>query len=220
MRYCPSCKINIEGAHKQCPLCQNGLHGEAELPVYPLQEELRRGSVLYKTQLLVFISIALICAVIDLVLELTSGIDIYWSIIVITWVIGGELCLKGYIRKHNNISWMISHGALWLVILTLITSILVGIHPIYVCWILPSMAIAVEILHFVFMMLDKAHNAMIYLLGNSLICVLCAIIYICITKEKNIMWLSVLLTCSICIIGAIIFKGRRVSQELLKRFHV
>lgn len=218
MRYCPSCNIHVEGAHRQCPMCQNGLSGEAEVGVYPSRYEFRKKSLLYKIQLFVLIAIMLVSVVLDFVLDLRGSFN--WSIIVVAWVIGGQIALAKLIHKHHNISWVTSHCGLWLTVLLLITFVPLGLVPYYIAWIVPCVAMVAEIMHFIFMMGDRAHNAMIYLLGSSVLDVVLAITYMSITKEKSILWICVLLVSVICLVGAVIFKERRVTSELHKRFHI
>lgn len=218
MRYCPSCKIKVEGSHKQCPLCQNGLSGDAENNVYPSGKSFRKKSQLYKIQLFVLIALMLVSIVLDFVLDIRGGF--HWSIIVATWVIGGEFTLNRLIHKHNNISYITAICGAHLAILIFITFLLIGYSDLYFAWIMPAIAIVCEIFSFVLMMSDKSQNAMIYLLGNSFIDVVLAIIYLSVWREKNILWLCVLLVSVICVIGAVIFKEKRVVSELHKRFHI
>lgn len=218
MKYCPSCKINVEGAFEQCPLCQNGLHGEPQENVYPSMSVLRKQSYLYKIQLFVLIAGMLSSVAVDLFMEV--GGSMHWSLIVVAWVLGGELWLAGIIRKHHNLSYIVTYTAIWGLPLVMVTFIIIGYTMIFFAWILPIAYMVIQILHFVYMMLDKAHNAMIYLLVNSIIGLIAFVIYVSVTGERSLLWMIAALTAVLGIIGAVIFKGRRVTNELQKRFHI
>lgn len=218
MKYCPSCNIKIEGMHENCPLCQNELLGEGIPDVYPNLDALKKQSLIYKIQLFAFLSIMIVSVALEFLLDIKC--DFFWSALVAVWIIGGELWLAQMIKKHSNPSKVISICGWWATILVFLTFLIIGSSPIYLTWILPAIAIACEILHFVFMMLDKRKNAMIHLLGCSALCVAIGALLMVFMKEKNPLWVSCLLIGIIAVVGAVIFKGRSVVGELEKRLHI
>lgn len=218
MKYCPNCNIKIEGTHEHCPLCQNELHGEASAAVYPNGDALRKQSLIYKIQLFALISIMLISVAAEYLLDVTCSF--HWSLLVVTWVIGGELWINQLIKKHSIPSKVITTCGWWVALLVFFTFLVIGSSLLYLTWILPGVIVVCEILHFVFMMLDKNKNAMIYLLGCSVLCIAMGIFLIVYMHEKNILWVACILLGVISIIGAVIFKGRSVTGELEKRFHI
>ena len=219
MKYCPSCKIQIEGDPDRCPLCQNALKGEGTEPVYPSSETLRKQSMLYKIQMFIALSAMAVSLACEFMLNVRTSF--HWSLLVCVWVIGGEIWLAAVIHGHHNPSKVVSLNAWWAAILVMFTFLIIkDIRPIYFWYIMPAIAIATEILHFIFMMIDKAHNAMAYLLGCSFLCIIMGVLCILITGEKSILWVICFLTGIVGLMGAVVFKGRRVPEELERRFHV
>ncbi len=219
MLYCPSCKAQIEGDADRCPLCQNALRGDKGDPVYPSARALRRQSVLYKIQMF----IALTGMVVSLACEflLDAKAPFHWSLLVSVWVIGGEIWLAAVIHGHKNPSKVVTLNAWWAAILVMFTFIIIkDIRPIYFWYIMPAIAILTEVTLFILMMVDKAHNAMAYLLGCSFLCIAMGIICMLVTGQRSVLWVICFMIGIVGIIGAVVFKGRKVPDELERRFHV
>ncbi|MBO4898917.1 MAG: hypothetical protein J5509_01370 [Lachnospiraceae bacterium] len=219
MKYCPSCKAHIEGDMKKCPLCQNNLQGEASERVYPSIDVMRKQSMLYKIQMF----LALTCMIVSLACEFLLDVKttFHWSLLVCVWVIGGELWLAAVIRGHHNPSKVVTLNAFWAAVLIMFTFILIrDIRPIYFWYIMPSLAVATEVLLFIFMMIDKARNAMPYLLGCSFLCIIMGVLCMIITGERSVMWVVCMMIGVVGFMGAVVFKGKRVPDELQRRFHV
>lgn len=217
MRYCPSCKINIEGEHKNCPLCQNGLRGEAEEPVYPLRSELKKQSLLYKIQMFIMIAVMLGSIGADYILELHGTLR--YSQLVIMWVVGGEIWLYAIIRKHSNPSKVVAINSIALIVMMFMMFRILHMMDIYITWILPAICTVAVVLHFICTMLDRAHNAMVYLLVQSLVSVILAIVFIWAHSKKTILWVICLMLGVMAVVGALIFKGRKVTTEIQKRLN-
>ena len=218
MKYCPSCNVKIEGNAHHCPLCQNGLMGEATAAVYPSVQALKKKSLLYKLQLFIFLSLMLISLTADFIFN--YSLHIHYSLIVAVWVIGGQLWLLRIIHHHNNASKVISSCGWATASLVFLTFWILDLKPIYLTWILPGIALVCEILHFIFMMIDKSSNAMIYLLIYSCLCIAIGGGLILYFRNIHHLWVACILFSIISLIGAIIFKGRSVHTELVKRFHI
>ncbi|MCR5596284.1 MAG: hypothetical protein K6G12_10565 [Lachnospiraceae bacterium] len=219
MKYCPSCKAHIEGRYTKCPLCQNALQGEGDEEIYPSSELLRKQSLLYKIQMFIVLTAMVVCVACEFLLDIRTSF--HWSLLVCVWAIGGEMWLAAVIHRHHNPSKVVSTNAWWAAILVMLTFLIIkDIRPIYFWYIMPAIAIGSELLLFVFMMIDKAHNAMPYLLGCSFICVVMGVLCMLITGQRTVLWVICMLVGIVGIIGAIIFKGRTVPDELQRRFHV
>ena len=217
MRICSNCNIKIEGSRTRCPLCQNELHGEASKDVYPSNDVLKAGSLAYKIQLFVFICIMIIA----LAAEFFMGIKapVHYSLILCALIIGGQIWLVQLIRRHNCPSHIISLCGWWTAVLSFIVLYFLGFIKIYVYYVMPILAIIAMILHFVYMLRDREHNAMAYFLGCSGLCLLIGIIPMLITHERTYLWAVSLLLGIIALVGGVIFKGRSVAAELYRRFH-
>lgn len=219
MKICPSCKANIEGTHTRCPLCQNQLQGEASEDVYPSRAAMKVQSFAYKLQMFIAVSAMAICLACEYLLDVTTFF--HWSLLICVWVIGGEAWLAGIIHGHRNPGRVVALNAWWAAILIMLTFIIIReIRPIYFWYIMPAIAIAAEVLLFIFMMSDKSHNLLAYLLGCSFMCILMGVLSMLITGERTVLWVICMLAGIVGIIGAVVFKGKNVPDELQKRFHI
>ena len=205
MKYCPGCKINIEGSHNRCPVCQNMLQGEASEDVYPSRGALKAQSFLYKLQMFIAISVMAAALACEFLLDIRTGF--HWSLLTVVWVIGGELWLSGIIHGHRNPGRVITLNAFWAALLVMLTFLIIkDIRPIYFWYIMPAIAIAAETMLFVYMMVDKTHNSMAYLLGCSFLCIIMGILCMLITHQKSVLWVLCLLIGTVGIVGAVVFK--------------
>ncbi len=219
MRYCPGCKINVEGSHTRCPICQNRLQGDPSEDAYPSMNALKAQSFLYKLQMFIAISAMAVALGCEFLLDVRTSF--HWSLLVAVWVIGGEIWLSGIIRGHRNPGRVITLNAFWAAILVMFTFLMIrDIRPIYFWYVMPAIAIATEIMLFAYMMVDKSRNGMAYLLGCSFLCIVMGVLCMLITHERSILWVICLMIGIVGFIGAVVFKGRRVPDELERRFHL
>ena len=217
MKMCPSCKIRIEGALEQCPLCQNELQGESSEAVFPSGQLLKKQSFLYKLQMLIFLA----AMVISLMLDFKLGFhgSLHWSLFVAIWVIGGEICTRGLIRNHAHPTRIITYIAIWLAILVSPTLLVLGLKNILVLYVLPGLQIVVMILNFVFTMLDKSHNALVYLLSIAAISLVTSAIIILFVDLNDILWVACATVSIILLMAISIFRGKRTKSEIRKRLN-
>lgn len=116
MKYCPYCKVKVEGEHQRCPLCHNMLQqaqGRCYEAFPPLSLPTPHKGLLYR--LLQFFSIAL--AVISVAVNIAMpGRQMWWSLFVLAGIACGWLCLLVFIRKRHNpmkaLTWQIFLGCL------------------------------------------------------------------------------------------------------------
>lgn len=217
MKICPSCKIKVEGELEQCPLCQNELQGEASEPVYPSGKLLKKKSFLYKLQMLLCLAAVVISVMLDYKLQLHG--KAHWSIFVAVWVIGGELLAKGLIRNHSNPTRIVTYSAVWITIMITPTLLLLGLKDVLVWYVFPGLQILVMILNFIFAMIDKAQNALVYILSNCAVAFISSIFLIANLEEGDLFWV-ICFTLSIILLMAIsIFQGKRARSEINKRLN-
>lgn len=102
MKYCPYCKIKIEGEHERCPLCHNQaveVEGRRYEAFPKLTTIVPHKGFLYR--ILQFLSIA--AAVISLAINYAMpGERVWWSLFVLAAIGCGWLCLLVFIRKRHN----------------------------------------------------------------------------------------------------------------------
>ena len=222
MKKCPYCKIEVGGTPKVCPLCQSRLTGEDEEPYFPDRTELQFKSFLYKLQL--FIAWAVIIA--SLGLDFLKGIrfpefpDLHWSLLLAMWIIAVEFLIIRLFRPGITVARKVTFMVTIILILLLITSHFFGFMWLIRDWVLPVTISAALIANFVFTLIDKEGNSMSYLLSGLLFGTVPYLIRFFILKEMPLTWVICLIISITLFAGAIIFKGRMVSEELKKRFHL
>ena len=217
MKNCPGCKISVEGDFKHCPLCQNRLVGDKSESVYPSKSELKKKSILYKIQLFIVVSLAVVLLALEYIMDIKGAI--HYSILTAGIAVLVEMWLVLLIKKHNNPSRVVFHNALWAMILLVYIFWMIGRIEICVDWILPSIYAVSIILHFIYTMLDKAQNALVYLLGTSIVGIIVSLIDVFIYKSNIFLWVICFLLSVISLIGIWIFKEKRLTNEFVKRFN-
>ena len=200
-------------------MCQNRLTGDPSEDVYPARKDLKRGSMLYKVQMFLAITVMIVALACEFLLDVK--LDFHWSLLACVWVRGGEIWLRVIIHGHKNPGRVVTLNAWWAAILIMFTFIIIkDLRPIYFWYIMPAIAIAAQVLLFIFMMIDKRHNCLPYFLGCSGLCIAMGIICMLVTHEKALLWVICLMVGVVGLVGAVVFKGRSVPDELQKRFHL
>lgn len=217
MKICPSCKIKVGGDLEHCPLCQNELQGEAGQPVYPSDKTLKKHSFIYKLQMFLCLAAMVISLALDFMMHLHGAL--HWSLIVAIWVIGGEILARLIIRKHANPTQIITLSAVWLTIMITPTLLMLGLKDIYLWYVLPGIQTVVLILNFIFAMIDKAQNAMVYILSGCFVGIISSGILIHILRDKDIIWVICLTISVIFVLALAIFHGKRAKSEISKRLN-
>lgn len=116
MKYCPACKVKIEGTVRRCPLCGNvvrDVEGRTVEAFPALPAPAVHKGFLYR--LLQFLSIA--AGVISVAVNIAlPGHTTWWSLFVLAGIGCGWLCLLVFIRKRHNpmkaLTWQIFLGIL------------------------------------------------------------------------------------------------------------
>lgn len=217
MKKCLNCDMEIGGNIDTCPLCQNSLTGEATANNWPSPSGLKARAFIYKLQLfLVFTAIAVGLSL-DFLLELNNGI--HYSLILALWLLVLEFQLRSNIRRNFVISRIVSNGILYSCILLLITGYFFGFFDLTAFLIVPIMLGTALLANMTFSMIDTTENALVYLLGNILLVIVIYIILRLEHIETGLVWTICLMVSLVSLIGIIIFKGRKVSNEIQKRMN-
>ena len=222
MKNCPYCKIEVGGDLKKCPFCQSKLVGEAEERYFPTQTILKIQSFFYKLQLfLVWVAIiALVGLDFFFGVKLYQSCNFHWSLLFVMWLLAFEMSIIRLFKKGMNAARVLSISAVSIMIMLGITAYYIGFFKIFVYWVLPNAVMATMIANFIFAMIDKSGNAMGYLLTNLLMGVLPYIAFYLMQKNSPLEWIICLLVSIALLIGAIIFRGREVVNEIQRRLSV
>ncbi|MDF2950229.1 MAG: hypothetical protein K0R07_2279, partial [Sedimentibacter sp.] len=101
MKYCNSCKVNVVGNRKNCPLCQESLKGDKnEDEVFPkISFVYKEHGLFFKMMLLVSIIVASISVSINILLPQGGA----WSLFVLGGLGSVWASMISAINKRNNI---------------------------------------------------------------------------------------------------------------------
>ena len=217
MRKCLNCNIEIGGNIDTCPLCQNSLTGEATGNNWPSPRRLRTQALLYKLQLFLVLAAITVGISLDFLLELNNGR--HYSLIIALWLIIFELDLRANIRRLFVISKTVSISTLHICLLLLLTAWYFDFFDVTAYMIIPILLGSVLLANLFFTMIDTTENALVYLLANIL---LVMIIYASLRIkgiDAGLVWAICLMISFVALIGIVIFKGRKVSNEIQKRMN-
>lgn len=217
MRKCLNCNIEIGGRYDTCPLCQNSLTGEATQDNWPTPKKLKTQALLYKLQLFLALAAIAVGLFLDFLLELNDGR--HYSIIIALWLIIFELDLSRNIKRLFVITRTLSISVLHICILLLITAWYYGFFDITAFMVIPILLGSILLTNLVFSLIDTTENALVYLLSTILIIVVIYGIMRARHINTGLTWDICLMTCVVSLIGIIIFKGRKVSNEVRKRIN-
>ena len=187
-------------------------------PYFPDCSRLKTQSFWYKLQLFIMCAATFICFAVDFLI--TYDRDIHWSLIVLLWVVGFQILLNKLIKRHSLPSYFVFYIAVYIGVLLLPTAYYLGFLSFCVNYILPCICMTALILNFIFCMLDKTGNAMVYMLCNVLIGVLPSIIMIAIYGMAPLFWIICMITTVVSIFALVIFVGPKVRNEIIKRLNI
>ncbi len=207
----------IGGNTDTCPLCQNMLSGEASPDNWPSPRRLRVKAFAYKLQLFIVLALTTIALSLDFLLDLNNGK--HYSLLLALWLILFEMDLSGNMKRPFVVSRTVSISTFHLCILLLVTGWFLGFLPVSAYIITPSLLCASLAANLVFTMTDTTENALVYLLGNILLVIIAYAVLKLKYPEPGLLWTICLMLGFVAIIGTVIFKGRKVSDEIQKRMN-
>ncbi len=222
MKTCAYCKIEVGGNLKKCPFCQSTLSGEGERDYFPATNILKIGSFFYRLQLFIVLSLVIICLGMDFMLHMQLLFDFHWSLLVTMWALVFEFVILRIFKKGWGTSRTFTMFCLILLVLALFTIYYVDRSQVrfMLYWVVPVVLMVTQLVNFIFTMLDKSGNAMIYLLCNLLVGIIPYLVCRFSGRDCPVAWIICLLASTVMLIGTIIFKGRAVGSELERRLNL
>lgn len=217
MKKCLNCNINIGGSTDTCPLCQNSLSGDPTPNNWPSPSVLKARAFIYKLQLFIVLTMIAVGVSLDYLLELNNGI--HYSPILSLWLIVFELQLRSNIKRIFVISRTVSFGILYSCLLLLLTGYTFDFFDVIAYMVVPIMLTAALLSNMTFSMIDTTDNALVYLLGNILLVIVIYAVLRIRQINTGLVWAICLMVSFVSLIGIIIFKGHKVSNEIRKRMN-
>jgi hypothetical protein len=220
MKYCESCKLNITGDNKICPLCKNELdHGSSTSNVFPVIPSI------YEEQNIVFrilIFISILTGSTSLIIDFIISNSLDWSLLVIIGIMFFWFNLISSIYKRNNPNAITFNQVLILSIGSIVCDYLTGFKLWSITYVLPFLCITgmTEMFIVSSILRYSIHSYIVYLFGLSIIGII-QIIFI-FTKVISITWPSVI-CCILSIIAVntiLLFGNRKWKRELKRKFHI
>lgn len=217
MKKCISCDINVVGKSETCPLCQNRLTG-VETPFnWPAMAKLKKQAFLYKLQLFLVLASSAVGIVLDFLLKLNNGK--HWSVIVAISAITIEMVVKGFLKRSPIVPKIINISMLHIALLLLLCSWYFGFLHSIVFVVLPILMGATMVANFVFSLIDKTENAMVYLLTNIFAGIVSYSVISIVKQDVDLIWTISFMIGVVTLIGIIVFKGPKVFSEVKKRMN-
>ena len=156
----------------------------------------------------------------EFILKIHPFEDFYFSVILTVWLLAFEFGIMKLFKKKYNSARILTIFAIIVSLLILGTSYYVGYFEFVGQFVIPVIVIGTMISNFILAMVGQASNTLVYLLLNVLVGIVPYMVFYISGKETSICWCISLIVSVILIVGAIIFKGRVVLQEIQKRFSV
>ena len=192
MNTCPHCHIRVGGDTAYCPLCQNRLSGPAGEPYFPATApRIHRASLLYKIVAFVLSALVVVAGAFDFLLMEDT--------------------------PHRHFS-----------ILLVFTDWFNGYTGYSLDLVVPILCCVALVCNFIFAFLRSRFtaNALVYLLMNIGIGVLPYILlffridYSGRLDAHSLPWVICLIVSVITFLGLVIFRGRALKNEIVKRLHM
>ncbi len=220
MKYCESCKLNVNGNNQTCPLCKNELgEGENTSDVFPVIPSIyEEQNIVFK--ILIFISI--LGSSISLIINYIVNDSLSWSLLVIAGVLFFWVDLVTSIYKKSSPNAIIFNQVLILSAGCIIYDYLTGFTLWSITYALPFLCIVAISEMFIASLILKysVNNYIIYLLATCIIGIM-QIIFV-FAGLISVAWPSVVcFILSIVMISIIlIFCNKKCRRELKRKFHI
>ena len=208
MNTCPHCHIQVGGDARYCPLCQNRLPGSAGEPYFPATAPRIHRAFDF------------------LLLEETP--HRHFSVLMAVWAVALLRVLRAVLRRRFNGPRQIFNLLLLVSALLVFTDWFNGYTGYSLDLVVPILCCVALACNFIFAFLRSnfTANALVYLLMNIGIGVLPYILlffridYDGKLDAHSIPWVICLILSIITFLGLVIFRGRDLKNELVKRLHM
>ena len=220
MRRCKRCDILVADDTNLCPLCDSVLDGdEPGENIYPRLEEQFHRFVLFK-KIIYFILVA--TATMSVLVNYLFFNGVYWSLIVLGAIGYCFFTISYTVTHRTNLGAKVIFQAAGILILTWIIDMVTGYTGWSIRYAIPSMLLLADTV-LVAMMLFNTVRWQGYFMCQIAVTVLSVIpVVLAVVGLVNNMNLAII-TCAVLwliLAATVIFGGRRVNQELKRRFHI
>ena len=228
MNTCPHCHIQVGGDARYCPLCQNRLSGPAGEPYFPATApRIHRASLLYKIVAFVLSALIVVAGAFDFLL-MEDTPHRHFSILMAVWAVAVLRVVRAVLRRRFNGPRQIFNLLLLVSALLVFTDWFNGYTGYSLDLVVPILCCTALVCNFIFAFLRSRFtaNALVYLLMNIGIGVLPYILlffridYSGRLDAHSLPWVICLIISVITFLGLVIFRGRALKNEIVKRLHM
>ena len=219
MRTCKKCGVKVRGAETVCPLCQHRLSGEPGEVVYPwIPTIYRQHELFFKCLILSSVAASVVCAAVNLLLP-AGG---FWSVFVVLGILCFWVSLAYAVRKMDNIPKNITVQVFLVSVLSFGWDRMTGWHGWSLDFVIPIACGAAMLSLFIIAKVMKLppEEYIVYFMVDILFGVVPLVFYL--TGLIRIVVPSVVcISLSFLSLSAlIVFEGKEMLRELVRRFHV
>ncbi len=219
MRYCRSCKFNIENDLKKCPLC--GTHTEEKDKNY--NNDYPKVENRYITDLInqamLFIAIAI--SIVSLFVNRYLARSVPWSFIAIIGVFYLLLSSKFILNKGKNYGFFVLTQVVLISIVIFLIDHLIGYNGWSVDYVIPFVIISGSLAISTISIISpfKYKEYIVYLLIIALLGLIPLVLILC--GVAKVYWTSAVcvIYSVLTVLAMIIFSRRKLNTELKKRLH-
>lgn len=220
MRRCKRCEILVIDDTNLCPLCNSVLDGdEPGENRYPRLEGEFQRFVLFK-KIIYFILIA--TATLSVLINYLTFHGVYWSVIVLGAIVYCFYTVSWTVTNRTNLGAKVIFQAAGILILTWIIDMVTGYTGWSIRYAIPAMLLLADTV-LVAMMIFNSTRWQGYFMCQMAVTVFSVVpvVFAALGLVDN-MNLAII-TCAVMwliLAATVIFGGRKVNQELKRRFHI
>ena len=219
MRTCKKCNVKLRGAETVCPLCQHRLLGEPEEAVYPeIPTIYRQHELFFKCLILSSVAAGVVCAAVNLLVP-AGGC---WSVFVTLGIICFWVSLTYAVRKKDNIPKNITVQVFLISALSLGWDLITGWQGWSLDFVIPIACGAAMLSLFIIAKVMKLppEDYIVYFIVDILFGVVPLVFYLSGLIQIAVPSVVCISLSFLSLSALIIFEGKEMLRELVRRFHV
>lgn len=220
MKYCNSCKVNVVGNRKNCPLCQEALKGDKhEDEVFPkISFVYREHGLFFKIMLLISIIIASVSVAVNILLPQTGA----WSLFILGGLGSVWASMISAINKRNNIPKNIVYQIMIISVIVVLWDLLTGWKGWSITYVIPFVCFFAMVSMAIISKVRKLYveDYILYIIIDGLFG-LVQIIFI-FTRGLTVLYPSLIciVTSIISLSTILIFEEKKLRAEIKRRLHI
>ncbi|MDD4689100.1 MAG: DUF6320 domain-containing protein [Eubacteriales bacterium] len=219
MSQCNQCNVTVRGSNKVCPLCQNQLIGDVDESLYPeISTVYNQYRLIFKILAAITLSGGIVCIGINLMLP-KSG---FWSVFTVFGILCFWLSVIIVLKRRGNLLKTITFQVLAFSLLFIALDFFIGWTGWSLNFFIP-IACTVAVLSIAIIAKLKnipTEDYGVYLIVDLLFCIVPIVFYFTGLISAVLPSLFCMAVSVVTCVSQIVFEGKNLWQEIVKRFHV